>query len=431
MGAGGSSAHGRAYRVEQWLDDAVLLEIVKPKGKEIGLGLTTGDNGAIEVVYCEDDSPFTGLIEPGDMLYQVNGVSYTGAEAREAAQHIRNADGIALLGTFKKPPPPPVRLPPEEDTRNSRRGSNRRRSSVEPTSSKPPQPLRREESVTAKIFTIAVLKRAARRMVEFLDARRDARPVPTAEQCKEISEEAEAQIKKLDLASIKLSLTARRIEAQPITFEEGGEGEGVFGQTAREICDEVARAMKVCNDILDAKGLRRFGLSIEGHTSAVAKAKEEKAPRVPLHLRGTAASASRQKEKVEYTPKMKADPDNLIALSMKRACTVARRIKKTYKTLGNSTVTVQAMGHGATRPLPGYDDGKPHPENRRIEFRLLVGDEVELRPRSFNEGIAQGNSSRVLVSIDDHDEDVVSPPPRRLSVSRAPGARRRSTVAPG
>ena len=35
---------------------------------------------------------------------------------------------------------------------------------------------------------------------------------------------------------------------------------------------------------------------------------------------------------------------------------------------------VQARGYGAARRLPGFDDGANHPENRRVEVSLLVGD---------------------------------------------------------
>jgi len=252
----------------------------------------------------------------------------------------------------------------------------------------------------------------------------DVRPLPTLDQFEEIAQEAEAEVQRLNLQFIKLCMDARRIESQQISFHGSGPESADFSevQTAHGICDDVAKVMHACNAILDAKGLRRFGLSVEGHTSAPAskeKDNEEKfnEQKVPLHRRGTRATASKEREKVDYTPMHKADPHGLIALSTKRACTVARRIERTYKTFAGSTLTAQAVGHGANRPLPGYDDGKNHPENRRVEFRLLVGDEVELGPRSFDKGLAK--STRVLVGIDDHDEDVVSrKPPRRLSVSR-------------
>ena len=66
------------------------------------------------------------------------------------------------------------------------------------------------------------------------------------------------------------------------------------------------------------------------------------------------------------------------------------------------------------------------------------GDEVEMRPKSFDKG-TRGKSTRVLVGIDDHDEDVVAPMrPQRLSMSRSPqtggnrarGARASTKVAP-
>ena len=63
MGANASSLrpHDAGY-VE---DERVLLEIVKQKGEEAGLGLMIGEKGVLEVVYCEENSPFFGLIEPG------------------------------------------------------------------------------------------------------------------------------------------------------------------------------------------------------------------------------------------------------------------------------------------------------------------------------------------------------------------------------
>ena len=442
MGANASSLrpHDAGY-VE---DERVLLEIVKQKGEEAGLGLMIGEKGVLEVVYCEENSPFFGLIEPGDILYEVNGVQYSGAEAREAAQHIRNTTGLALLGTFRKPPPPPVRLPSEPEAGLA---TTQSASTTEVAATpRPRRPsLRRKRSAAARIFV--ALKRTVRRRQRLVEASHHARPIPTIEQRDEIAQEAEVEVQKLDLQFVKLCVADRRIESQMINFNSSNPAEFLDSEAAHRICDDVAKVMHMINDILDAKGLRRFGLSVEGHTSAPtnAKEKEEKAARVPIHLRGTAATASKEKEKIEYTPKPKADPHGLIALSTKRACAVARRIEKTYKTLASkgstatgSTLTAQAMGHGAMRPLPGYNDGKNHPENRRVEFRLLIGDEAEMRPKSFDKG-TRGKSTRVLVGIDDHDEDVVAPMrPQRLSMSRSPqtggnrarGARASTKVAP-
>ena len=69
MGAAGSSSASQAYLLE---DGGVLLEVVKPAGQELGLGLTFGNHGALEVAYCNETSPFVGLIEAGDVLYKVN-----------------------------------------------------------------------------------------------------------------------------------------------------------------------------------------------------------------------------------------------------------------------------------------------------------------------------------------------------------------------
>jgi hypothetical protein len=32
---------------------------------------------------------------------------------------------------------------------------------------------------------------------------------------------------------------------------------------------------------------------------------------------------------------------------------------------------------GSSRPLPNFADGKNHPENRRVELKVLVGDDAD------------------------------------------------------
>ena len=108
------------------------------------------------------------------------------------------------------------------------------------------------------------------------------------------------EVQKLDLQFVKLCVADRRIESQMINFNSSNPAEFLDSEAAHRICDDVAKVMHMINDILDAKGLRRFGLSVEGHTSAPtnAKEKEEKAARVPIHLRARPPPPARRRRRL-------------------------------------------------------------------------------------------------------------------------------------
>ena len=88
-------------------DPPVLLELDKKPGERSGLYLGTGPLGYLRVQDLTPDSPFTGLVEEGDELMEVNGVEVK--DPAKAAELILDAEELEILGRFNKPPPPKKR----------------------------------------------------------------------------------------------------------------------------------------------------------------------------------------------------------------------------------------------------------------------------------------------------------------------------------
>jgi hypothetical protein len=117
MGCGASAqrppqAADPAARPPQDADPPVLLEMEKKAGQSSGLFLVVGPLGYLRVHDLTPESPFFGLIEPGDELMEVNGVEVK--EAERAAELILAATDLTIKGRFNKPPPPKPKPRSEE-----------------------------------------------------------------------------------------------------------------------------------------------------------------------------------------------------------------------------------------------------------------------------------------------------------------------------
>ena len=122
---------------------------------------------------------------------------------------------------------------------------------------------------------------------------------------------------------------------EPIRFHgskfEGGVDVFFEQGLAKAICDEIAMALEICNDLLIHSKLAPFGLSLEGHTSASIHGAIES-----LHI-----STLRAKQ---------------CERSVKRYLTSKHR--GALKLWGHQLQRlIQHKGYGDTKPLPGYDDG--------------------------------------------------------------------------
>ena len=141
--------------------------------------------------------------------------------------------------------------------------------------------------------------------------------------------------------------------------------------TVRQICSESAQALVCCNKLLVAKGFRPFGLEVGGHTSM----NSETSQRTSL-------------ERAKAVATLVAEELGIILKDgscKKLIAAVSSTGSGALPWAGGHLVSV---GYGATRKLPGYDDeGGNHKENRRVEIRVLVGEEEaepedEVVPRS-------------------------------------------------
>ena len=183
--------------------------------------------------------------------------------------------------------------------------------------------------------------------LEQLPRRQSAPPAPvglqaSADELLRIGKVAEKRIER-QCEHVRLRMARRRIDAMlPIRFE-GSKNEGgvdVFLQplVAAKLCSEVGVAFKIVNELLMLEGYLPLSLAIEGHTSASIHGHEES-----------------------------------ITISTKRA---GRCMEEVVSWLAASdAVSLSQMithgGYGCTQPLPWYDDGSNHEENRRVEFRLV------------------------------------------------------------
>jgi len=151
---------------------------------------------------------------------------------------------------------------------------------------------------------------------------------------------------------VKLHMVARRIELlQPIIFYGSKHAQGVdvykVPKTAEAICEEVAIALQICNDLLVEHGLPSLALCVEGHTSALIHTADESLTISTLRAKRCETSIKehvRARQGTHKEDQMWGQPLDAMIIH---------------------------AGYGSTQPLPGFDDGGNHEENRRVEMRLL------------------------------------------------------------
>jgi len=192
-------------------------------------------------------------------------------------------------------------------------------------------------------------------------------PVASAEILAEVAKEAEAKLTAMGLEFVTLDLAARIVNlTNKLEFEGsksvGGPGSFKDLEQANKACKEVAIALNTCNQILKARGYAPVGLSIEGHTSEdYGTAKENSL----LRSRTTMEAIGKALEDIEGT---------------KSAAGLLRLGRG--KQVGQPTI-LNAVGHGSTKRLPGFDDGGNYAENRRVELLIIdagTGKTSALRP---------------------------------------------------
>jgi len=193
----------------------------------------------------------------------------------------------------------------------------------------------------------------------------------TDEELEALEREALAQLQ--GLTSIKLSLVKRQIVLlYPIEF--GGHkssGNLIDAQAAAEalptfekeervrtICNEIGQALIVCNKLLVAKNCVPFGLKVAGHTSMETETSME-----------TSTKRARAVSQL-----ITEELDKLVGGN--KCADVIAQVRETGNGTLPSGAQIVSVGFGATRKLPEYDDGKNHPQNRRVEVEILVGDEA-------------------------------------------------------
>ena len=124
-------------------------------------------------------------------------------------------------------------------------------------------------------------------------------------------------------------------------------------------CAEIALTLSTCNRILTEMHLIPFGLLVEGHTSDSPHGLEVS---LDISQERAAAFAGHIAEKLTAY----GAPAN-----------VAIEVRATGSGKLPSGALLMAKGYGSMRRLPGFDDGGNYHENRRVEIKLLVGDEAE------------------------------------------------------
>ena len=122
-------------------------------------------------------------------------------------------------------------------------------------------------------------------------------------------------------------------------------------EKAEQICSEVATALWICNDILAEMNLAPLGLAVEGHTSASIHGHTESL-RISS-LRANQCGKSIRRHLVEQGEGKTDESGAALGWGLPIDALVTQR------------------GCGSTMPLPGFDDGGNHLENRRVEMRLL------------------------------------------------------------
>jgi hypothetical protein len=122
-------------------------------------------------------------------------------------------------------------------------------------------------------------------------------------------------------------------------------------QLMRKVCREIAEVFVVVTRLLAQEGLPPLGLNVEGHTSVETSVSQK---------------LSFNQAKLVST---------VIAEELTARDSNYRRILSEIRTTGCANLPlggrIDSRGYGSTRPLPGFDDGRNHKVNGRVEIRLL------------------------------------------------------------
>ena len=203
---------------------------------------------------------------------------------------------------------------------------------------------------------------------------------------------------------VRLRWALRRIELlEQVNFHGSKHSTGVDvylePKKADNICREVAMAFQICNNLLTSLDFSPFGLAVDGHTSASIHGHQESlrisslraaqcAMTVRAHLieQGCSTSDDSNISTVHTTAQCTAHSAQHAVHSNSAQHTVHNTVHSTVHTTAQCTAQhssvllvwglpidslVSSRGHGFTKPLPAFADGGNHPENRRVEMRLL------------------------------------------------------------
>lgn len=185
-------------------------------------------------------------------------------------------------------------------------------------------------------------------------------PVASAETLAEVAKEIEAKLTALGLEFVTLDLAARIINlTNKLEFEGsksvGGPGAFKDPEQANKACKEVAIALSTCNQILKARGYASVGLSIEGHTS-------EDLGNASVN------SLLRSRTTMKAIGKALRDIEGKESGLLRKSAAGLLRLGR-GRQVGHPILN--AVGHGSTKRLPGFDDGGNYAENRRVELLII------------------------------------------------------------
>lgn len=189
---------------------------------------------------------------------------------------------------------------------------------------------------------------------------------PTEADLEMVAKEADAQLQQLGLGLVKLHVLERRIELlTSIDFHgsktvsaAGLQGASLEDPVAvHQVCNETAVAIHVCNKVLETHDFKTFGLLVAGHTS------------------GKWFKGDNQHVDVTDTPGYEISVNRAKAI----CDTLNEEISKVSPTYQlQAKVQVESNGYGCTQPMQGFDDGRNHVENRRVEIHLLFSEDTKV-----------------------------------------------------
>ena len=182
---------------------------------------------------------------------------------------------------------------------------------------------------------------------------------PTAREVAEVGRQAAAQVRRRCMY-VRLDVIKRRILLLgPIEFHGSKHKEGVAAykhpERAENIIWECMLALQICNDLLFAKKLSPFGIVVEGHTSLSIHGEEKSVTISQSRAKRCAESLVRHLKAAPWAARPDhgtTDPDIIWGVHV--------------------TELISSTGHGASKPLPGFDDGGNYEQNRRVEMRLCT-----------------------------------------------------------